>query len=143
MSELPPDTRRLRAILAFLEEQITENETVATYLRLQHAAVRAALARAEGRTASRRSQPGSSAARPSALPSFAPNRSERRTTGFVVEQKRTPRGAEPAVIHTDDCTMIEGTPHPIRDHDARAALTDPTIEACAFCRPDSELGMLD
>jgi hypothetical protein len=47
------------------------------------------------------------------------------------------------VIHTDDCTMIEGTPHPIGDHEARVALTDPNIEPCGFCRPDTELGVLD
>lgn len=39
--------------------------------------------------------------------------------------------------------MIEGTPHPITEHDARVSLTDPTIEPCQFCRPDSELGILD
>jgi hypothetical protein len=58
-----------------------------------------------------------------------------------VQQKRTPRGPEPAIIHIGDCSMIEGTPHRITEHDARVALTDPTIEACGFCRPDSELGM--
>ncbi|UXY28168.1 DUF6233 domain-containing protein [Streptomyces sp. HUAS TT20] len=47
------------------------------------------------------------------------------------------------MIHTDDCTMIEGTPHPIGDHEARVALMDPNIEPCAFCRPDTELGVLD
>jgi hypothetical protein len=37
--------------------------------------------------------------------------------------------------------MIEGTPHPIRADEARAALADPTIAACAFCLPDTELGI--
>jgi hypothetical protein len=62
-------------------------------------------------------------------------------TGYIVQQKRTPHGPEPAVIHLADCTMIEGTPHRIRPEEARAALTDPTIEPCQFCRPDTELGM--
>ncbi|MGW2821802.1 DUF6233 domain-containing protein [Streptomyces sp. NPDC001443] len=63
--------------------------------------------------------------------------------GFVVQQKRTPDGLAPAVIHVDDCTMIEGTPHPVSDHEARVSLTDPNMEPCAFCRPDTELGVLD
>lgn len=168
MAELPPDARRLRAILAYLDEQIAGHETVGIYLRLQREAVRAALTRVENRQVpeppkpSEPSEPSESSrpsrsARPSrsprprqrprqapaALSPFAPSREMRQSTGFVVQQKRTPNGPEPAVIHTGDCTMIEGTPHRIGDHDARAALTDPNIEPCAFCRPDSELGILD
>ncbi|MGW9028607.1 DUF6233 domain-containing protein [Streptomyces sp. NPDC055722] len=60
-----------------------------------------------------------------------------------MQQKRTPNGAEPAVIHTDDCTMAEGTTQPISDHEARVALTDANIEPCTFCRPDNALGILD
>jgi len=62
---------------------------------------------------------------------------------FVVHQKRTPRGPEPAIIHVDDCSMIEGRPHPISEHDARVSLTNPNLEPCAFCRPDTEPGILD
>ncbi|MFF0733085.1 DUF6233 domain-containing protein [Streptomyces chartreusis] len=187
MAELPPDARRLRAILAYLDEQIAGHETVGIYLRLQREAVRAALTRVENRQVpeppksserSKSSEPSKSSERPkssepsessrpsrstrpsqsprsrqrprqgprqapAALSPFAPSREMRQSTGFVVQQKRTPNGPEPAVIHTGDCTMIEGTPHRIGDHDARAALTDPNIEPCAFCRPDSELGILD
>lgn len=183
MAELPPDARRLRAILAYLDEQIAGHETVGIYLRLQREAVRAELTRVESRQIPeppkssesperselpKRSEPPKSSepsesSRPSrstrpsrsprprqrprqapaALSPFAPSREMRQSTGFVVQQKRTPNGPEPAVIHTGDCTMIEGTPHRIGDHDARAALTDPNIEPCAFCRPDSELGILD
>lgn len=180
MAELPPDARRLRAILAYLDEQIAGHETVGIYLRLQREAVRAALTRVESRQgpeppksseppkppkpseSSESSRPSRSARpaqsprpsqsprprqrprqAPAALSPFAPSREMRQSTGFVVQQKRTPNGPEPAVIHTGDCTMIEGTPHRIGDHDARAALTDPNIEPCAFCRPDSELGILD
>ncbi|MFF0794372.1 DUF6233 domain-containing protein [Streptomyces spiralis] len=64
-------------------------------------------------------------------------------THFVVQQKRTPRSPEPAFIHLSDCTMIEGTPHPIRPDEARAALADPNIEPCRFCRPDTGLGILE
>lgn len=173
MAELPPDARRLRAILAYLDEQIAGHETVGIYLRLQREAVRAALTRAEKRQvpeapnssqpsessrspmssqpsessrrsmSSQRSKSSRARQKPAALSPFAPSREMRQSTGFVVQQKRTPNGPEPAVIHTGDCTMIEGTPHRIGDHDARAALTDPNIEPCAFCRPDSELGILD
>ncbi|MFD5841533.1 DUF6233 domain-containing protein [Streptomyces chartreusis] len=173
MAELPPDARRLRAILAYLDEQIAGHETVGIYLRLQREAVRAALTRVENRQIpeppksserSKSSEPSESSRpsrstrpsqsprsrqrprqgqAPAALSPFAPSREMRQSTGFVVQQKRTPNGPEPAVIHTGDCTMIEGTPHRIGDHDARAALTDPNIEPCAFCRPDSELGILD
>ncbi|MFE6620504.1 DUF6233 domain-containing protein [Streptomyces sp. NPDC057740] len=135
MAVLPPDARRLRAILAYLEARIAENETVGIYLRLQSDAVRTALAGAEETP---RTPPAPERRRPT-LPSFAPGH----PGTYVVQQKRTPDGPEPAVIHTTDCTMIEGTPHPIRPHEARAALTDPNIEPCAFCRPDSELGILD
>ncbi|WP_432196422.1 DUF6233 domain-containing protein [Streptomyces sp. bgisy027] len=151
MAELPPDARRLRAILAYLDEQIAGHETVGIYLHLQREAVRAALTRVENRQAPeppKSSRPSKSPRQrprqaPAGLSPFAPSREMRQTTGFVVQQKRTPNGPEPAVIHTGDCTMIEGTPHRIGDHDARAALTDPNIEPCAFCRPDSELGILD
>ncbi|MER6122766.1 DUF6233 domain-containing protein [Streptomyces sp. NPDC001795] len=143
MSELPPDAPRLRAILTFLEEQIAENETVGIYLRLQRDAVREALTHSEGWPASRQRRPDPPPHRRTTSPPFAPNRGERRSTGFVVQQKRTPNGPQPAVIHTDDCTMIEGTTHPIRSDEARAALTDPNLEPCAFCRPDSGLGILD
>jgi hypothetical protein len=46
-NELSPDPPRLRAILAHLDKQLAENETVGIYLSLQRDAVRAALARAE------------------------------------------------------------------------------------------------
>ncbi|MCZ4605190.1 DUF6233 domain-containing protein [Streptomyces sp. Lzd4kr] len=158
MAELPPDARRLRAILAYLDEQVASHETVGIYLRLQREAVRAELTRVENRQVPeppKPSEPSKSSRSPrplqsprprkapAALSPFAPSREMRQSTGFVVQQKRTPNGPEPAVIHTGDCTMIEGTPHRIGDHDARAALTDPNIEPCAFCRPDSELGILD
>ncbi|MEI5100949.1 DUF6233 domain-containing protein [Streptomyces sp. PmtG] len=58
-----------------------------------------------------------------------------------MQLKRTATGPVSAMIHSDDCSMIEGRSHPITDHDARAALTDPNVQACAFCRPESDLGM--
>jgi hypothetical protein len=136
MTELPPDPPRLRAILAHLERQVAENDTIGRYLRLQRDAVRKALTRAE-----QPSPRGQRPARPvkgASLPAFAPAHVG---TGFVVQQKRTPAGPEPALIHLADCSMIEGTPHRIRADEARAALTDPTVAPCIFCRPDTELGI--
>ncbi|MYQ48745.1 hypothetical protein GTW40_27555 [Streptomyces sp. SID4985] len=49
MAELPEDVPRRRMILAHVERQIAENETINTYLSLQLAEVRQALARAEQR----------------------------------------------------------------------------------------------
>lgn len=135
MPLLPPDPPRLRAILAHLDREIADNETITVYLRLQRDAVRDALVLAE-RQPPRRPQRQSKGAGP--LPNFTPPSSK---SGYVVQQKRTPTGPEPALIHMADCTMIEGTSHPIRADEARAALADPNITACQFCRPDTELGI--
>ncbi|MEU0426455.1 DUF6233 domain-containing protein [Streptomyces canus] len=137
MSELPPDPPRLRAILAHLDQQITDHETVGIYLRLQREAVQAALAQAEAPPQRRPGRPAKGAAplRAMGIAQVQPR------PQFVVQQKRTPRGPEPAIIHLGDCSMIEGTPHTISEHDARVSLTDPNLEACQFCRPDTELGM--
>lgn len=137
MSELPPDAQRLRAILAHLDRQITDHEAVGIYLRLQREAVQAALAHAE--TPPQR-RPGRLPKGAAPLHSLGIAHAQSRPR-FVVQQKRTPRGPEPAIIHLGDCSMIEGTPHTISEHDARVSLTDPNLEACQFCRPDTELGM--
>ncbi|KUN10267.1 hypothetical protein AQI95_00590 [Streptomyces yokosukanensis] len=135
MSLLPPDPRRLRAILAYLDEQLAANETVAVYLRLQRDAILAALVRAERPPQHR---PRHKAKGGGPLPAFNPPAA---MPGYVVQQKRTPSGPEPALVHLADCTMIGGAVHRIRADEARAALTDPNIEPCEFCRPDTELGM--
>lgn len=134
MNDLPPDPARLRAILAYLDRQRADNETVGIYLRLQRDAVKAALSQAEAPPPRRPRLPKGGA-------NLGPVVQITVRPAFVVQQKRTPRGPEPATIHLSDCTMIEGQPHRISEHDARVSLNDPNIEACAFCRPDSELGM--
>lgn len=134
MNELPPDPPRLHAILAHLDQQLAANETVGVYLRLQRDAVRAALTRAEAPPPKQRRLPkGGAGLGPTAQITVRPK--------FIVQQRRTPRGPEPSIVHVDDCSMIEGNPHPITEHDARVSLTDPTIEPCTFCRPDTELGV--
>ncbi|MFI1764180.1 DUF6233 domain-containing protein [Streptomyces sp. NPDC020800] len=57
MSELPPDLPRLRAILAYLDRQVTDNETVGVYLRLRREAAQKAVAAAEERAATERPRP--------------------------------------------------------------------------------------
>ncbi|MFF7748696.1 DUF6233 domain-containing protein [Streptomyces sp. NPDC007971] len=57
MSELPPDLPRLRAILAYLDRQVTDNETVGVYLRLRREAARKAVAAAEERAATEQPRP--------------------------------------------------------------------------------------
>ncbi|WP_425587548.1 DUF6233 domain-containing protein [Streptomyces shaanxiensis] len=39
-----------------------------------------------------------------------PRGADRARPQFVVQQKRTLRGPEPAIVHVGDCTLIEGTP---------------------------------
>ncbi|MEU6257656.1 DUF6233 domain-containing protein [Streptomyces sp. NPDC047043] len=143
MSELPPDPPRLRAILGYLENQLAEEETVVTYLRLQVETVRRALAVAENRNPAKLgpSTRAPTAARPASGPALT--RSERATTGFMIEQRRTPTGPQEAAVHLDDCTMTTYMTHPVSAHEARLALTDAQLEACAFCRPDTELGILE
>jgi len=142
MNELPLDPPRLRAILAYLEKQLTEEEVVVTYLRLQVEGVRHALAVAETRKpAEPGPPPRPGAARPALGP--APTRSERGSSGFMIEQRRTPTGPQEAAVHLDDCTMTSNRTHSVTAHEARLALTDAQLEACAFCRPDTELGILE
>jgi hypothetical protein len=64
MSALPPDAPRLHAIMAFLDKQIADNETVGTYLRLQrncrtsgHRACRGAAVEPSGAAAAQAGSP--------------------------------------------------------------------------------------
>lgn len=134
MSALPPDAPRLHAILAFLDKQIADNKAIGIYLHLQREAVLQALARAEGQ------QPPRQRHRPTALPTTSSLRRVQDSTGFTVERQPRALGSEPVRIHTDDCGH-GGVKHPISVHDAGAALIDPQVEACPFCRPDDVLGI--
>jgi hypothetical protein len=134
MTELPPDPPRLRAILAHLEQQLADTETVGIYLRLQVDAVRKALTAAERPAPGRQQLPQS---RP-ALAAPAP------TSGYKVEKVRREGHPLSAVIHRADCIPQRGT-RPISADDARAALSRDRgfFRACDLCRPDTELGILD
>ncbi|MFJ9346563.1 DUF6233 domain-containing protein [Streptomyces sp. NPDC101237] len=162
MNELPPDPPRLRAILAHLDRQIADTDTVATYLRLQRSAVLAAITHADGtrRTAPsgpRVTSPASPAspttpASPASTPSApsapkrppAPVRREaggRRPTRFIVE--RPTSATKPAPIHTSRCDRGFTGSKPIDADLARHVLVnDPRgFAACRSCRPDTELGI--
>jgi Family of unknown function (DUF6233) len=143
VNELPPDSARLHAILRYLDQQITDNDTIGIYLRLQRDAVRQALGETDAppapapapRRANGRLPKGATG-----LPSFAAPAAGHQSGRFVVERQPRATGPEPVRIHVVDCSSaIEG--RPITAQDARAALLDPNVIACAFCRPDTELGM--
>ncbi|MFG2963561.1 DUF6233 domain-containing protein [Streptomyces sp. NPDC048288] len=143
MSEmLPPDPARLRVILAHLDQQMTDHEIVGTYLRLQHDAVRAALARAE-----RRAIPRPVISAPKRPPGDRRDPgADRRTHGrppgsFIAE--RTAKASTAALIHTSNCAKGFTSGRPIEAGLARQVLVnDPRgFQACDTCRPDTELGI--
>lgn len=141
MNELPPDPSRLSVILRYLDEQIADHAAVDTYLRLQRQAVRQALDGVDQPPVPEHPPqlPPVNGHQPPAPP-FAPNRAERQSTGFVVDRQPRAVGPEPARIHVDDCPSAVN-PQPINSQEARAALLDPSVSPCAFCRPDQELGV--
>ncbi|WP_329545550.1 DUF6233 domain-containing protein [Streptomyces sp. NBC_01356] len=129
MSELPPDPPRLRAILAHLEQQLANTETIRTYLRLQRDEVQAALAAADRPTRTRAPSP----TRP-------PTRA---STGYVLERKIRTNHPMPPLVHVADCTMPRRRTEPITAEKVREALTNPadppSMEECVFCRPSAQL----
>lgn len=137
VNDLPSDPARLRAILAYLDQAVADNETVGIYLRIQRDTVHKALTQTEDPPPKHHGRLPKGGAN---LPALAPPTAQ---TGYVVQHRRSPQDPGPAVIHVDDCTTSEGTTSPISSHDARVALTDPSTQACASCRPDSALGILD
>lgn len=136
MSELPSDPPRLRAILAHLDRQLADNQTIGIYLRLQREAVQAALTTAD------RQKPPPAQRRPAPRPAQAPTDP---ATGYKMEPKKHPKAPQPALIHVADCTMNDRRTTPMTEHAARLALKDPIqpkiTEACPFCRPDTTLGI--
>ncbi|MEU9149177.1 DUF6233 domain-containing protein [Streptomyces sp. NPDC048417] len=138
MSEmLPPDPARLRVILAHLDKQMADHETLGVYLRLQRDAVQAAIARAE-----RRAIPRPVISAPKRPPAAARGEADgRMSTRFIVE--RPASASKAALIHTSDCTKGFTSSRPLEPDLARQVLVnDPAgFQACEFCRPDTELGI--
>ncbi|MFF4902922.1 DUF6233 domain-containing protein [Streptomyces sp. NPDC001068] len=138
MNELPPDAPRLRAILAHLDQQIADTDTVGTYLRLQRGAVVSAISRAE-----RQAIPRPVIAAPKRPPALA----DRRDTAvhpsarFIIELPE--KAGQAAPIHTSSCTKTLTRSRPIEADLARQGLVnDPRgFTACTMCRPDTELGI--
>lgn len=139
MAELPDDSPRLRVLLTYLERQIAENATVATYLSLLRDDVQQALTRAERpapRQRSMRRAKGSGGPLPS-TGLFRPARAG----DYEVQMMRAPDDPGDFVVHVAGCEQITGTASRIRADEARALLLEPSIEPCPICRPEAELGM--
>lgn len=139
MSDLPPDPARLRAILAHLDRQLADAETIRTYLRLQREEVQRAL-----QAAGRPSRPSRPQPRPTlAPPTFPAGRSPNSPTGagdgYMLESKRHPKGPRPAVLHVDSCTRARRTTSPISAAQFRVSVLDTEyIETCSFCQPEAK-----
>ncbi|MER6443106.1 DUF6233 domain-containing protein [Streptomyces sp. NPDC001185] len=142
MSDLPPDPARLRAILAHLDRQLADADTIRTYLRLQREEVQRAL-----QAASRPARPTRST-RPQLRPALTPapfpaERSPSGPTGvgdgYMLEIKRHPTDPRPGVLHVDSCTMANRKTSPISAAQFRVAIRDTEyIETCSFCRPEAK-----
>ncbi|MFJ9351715.1 DUF6233 domain-containing protein [Streptomyces sp. NPDC101237] len=144
MRDLPSDAPRLRAILAHLERQIAETDTVGTYLRLQRDAVQAALSRT-GRPAGPHPALAAPRQSPRQLQRSRPRPSSPPVApvGLVIEEQRKDGHPTGGMIHTASC-MPHMQLRPITPDVARQVLAkDATsfFTPCPLCRPDSELGI--
>ncbi|MFJ4931674.1 DUF6233 domain-containing protein [Streptomyces sp. NPDC088736] len=139
MSDLPPDPARLRAILAHLDRQLVDADTIRTYLRLQREEVQRAL-QAAGRPArSTRPQPRA-ALTPAPLPAErSPSGPTGVGDGYMLEIKSHPKDPRPGVLHVDSCTMASRKTSPISAAQFRVAIRDTEhIETCSYCRPENK-----
>ncbi|MGW2939963.1 DUF6233 domain-containing protein [Streptomyces sp. NPDC001156] len=133
MSQLPPDPERLRLILEWLDDQIAHNDTVDTYLKVQHATAAEVLAHAEGeqQPAEQPPAPPSSRPRTTGLPTFTGDRGP----GFKVVERE---GSDLASLHLGGCDLDDAPVRRVDSHEAVAALRA-GLAACVVCRPDAEL----
>ncbi|MEU6814028.1 DUF6233 domain-containing protein [Streptomyces sp. NPDC046860] len=138
MAELPDDAPRLRVLCDYLDRQIAETDTVATYLGLLRAEVRQALARAERQAPRQRSMRRAKGA-DGPLPSAGFARPAR-AGDYEVQMMRAPDDPGDIVVHVAGCDQITGTPRKMRADEARAALTE-GITPCSTCCPETELGI--
>ncbi|MFJ4931706.1 DUF6233 domain-containing protein [Streptomyces sp. NPDC088736] len=140
MSDLPPDPARLRAILAHLDRQLADTDTIRIYLQLQRQEVQRALQAAGRPPRPQRPQPLRPALTP---PPFPAERSPIGPTGtgdgYMLEIKSHPKDPRPGVLHIDSCTMASRKTSPISADQFRVALRDTEyIETCSFCRPEAK-----
>ncbi|MFE7276907.1 DUF6233 domain-containing protein [Streptomyces sp. NPDC057623] len=117
-------------ILAYLDKQVADNETVGIYLRLQRDAVQRALATAKRPIPAHRERLGRPIARPGV---------------YLREPKVSRDNPNPPLVHTSDCKMVTRNPGEVDAHRARLALTQEFVgaEPCPICRPDTALGLLE
>ncbi|MEU3248616.1 MULTISPECIES: DUF6233 domain-containing protein [unclassified Streptomyces] len=143
MSELPPDPARLRAILAHLDKQLADTDTIRTYLHLQREEVQRALHAAAQPARPPRPQ---RQARPTLAPAPFPSLTERHPNGptgtgdgYMLEIKRHPKDPEPAILHIDSCTRATRKTSPITPDEFRVALRDTEyVQTCSYCRPEDK-----
>ncbi|MGW2068681.1 DUF6233 domain-containing protein [Streptomyces sp. NPDC001953] len=133
MNELPPDPPRLRVILAYLDQQRTENETAGVYLRLQRDKVRAALEWPRVGSASRSS---SSLRRVRLGLRGSPCLGTRWVSRSRIGRLRA--GPLLASLHLGDCDFDEGEEQRLDAHEAAVAPAD-GLAACVVRRPDAVL----
>ncbi|MFE4054917.1 DUF6233 domain-containing protein [Streptomyces sp. NPDC059096] len=64
---------------------------------------------------------------------------------YKLEPKIRPDHPRPPYIHVGDCTMTQRSASSCSAAEARLALTQAVVgaEACEFCRPDRELGLME
>ncbi|MFD8421790.1 DUF6233 domain-containing protein [Streptomyces sp. NPDC059466] len=139
MSDLPPDPARLRAILAHLDRQLADAETISTYLRLQREEVQRALQAAGRPPRPPRPQLRPALAPPPSPAERSPNGPTRAGDGYMLENKRHPKDPEPAVLHVDSCAKASRKTSPISAAQFRIAIRDTQyIKTCSFCRPEDK-----
>ncbi|MFJ9810712.1 DUF6233 domain-containing protein [Streptomyces sp. NPDC101158] len=100
--------------------------TIETFLTFALAHVQDAIATAEQREAELRAR------RPRRVP-----------PAFVLSYLREGGRPVPDSIHAGDCRMTSRNTKPVGATEARRLLADGHVSACAVCRADSELGVLE
>jgi hypothetical protein len=73
----------------------------------------------------------------------APVRARREPPQWVLSYLRQGGRPVPDSVHRGDCHMVSGHTRPLTREQALHALTDGRIRACAICRADTELGLLE
>ncbi|MER5966797.1 DUF6233 domain-containing protein [Streptomyces sp. NPDC002057] len=72
-----------------------------------------------------------------------PVRQRREEPGWVLAYLREQGRRVPDSVHIDDCRMAGKNIGPLTREEARQILHAGQVQACAICRPDSDLGLID
>ncbi|MFE6225496.1 DUF6233 domain-containing protein [Streptomyces sp. NPDC057854] len=100
-------------------------QTLETWLELQLHRVRAEISRQEQQRAAATARP------------------PRQPAPFVLSFLRAGGRPVPDSVHTGDCRMTSSHTRPLTREEALRVLAGGGPTACAICRPDTELGLLD